>query len=278
MRSPPLIGDESTDGLFRFDPPSGSRSRPTLGRLHETFRHQAIDGTGNLNGQDAGDRLSVFGHHKLIALGDPSEVLAQMVAKISNADFHRLSRCGYIVTLYCSHSVREGARSRIPLGLGRLRRSCTQIPARDNSVQGVSQAVGRLRQAGRTPHFDIALPDLAGTTLGHLRTVFGPPTANLGRQREHPGGGRMTRMKEDRRWDLWVDFHRVDADGLTHASLKDASEEAVIEPGRYVIVGDEDADPAVAHVVDVRANGVVLLRVHTGHADQHLDLLGRSPA
>lgn len=88
----------------------------------------------------------------------------------------------------------------------------------------------------------------------------------------------MGHVTDDRRWDLWVDFHRVDADGLTHASLKDASEGAVIEPGRYVIVGDVDADPAVAHVVDVRANGVVLLRILTGHADQHLDLLGRSPA
>lgn len=82
----------------------------------------------------------------------------------------------------------------------------------------------------------------------------------------------------ERRWDLWVDFHRVDADGLTHASLKDATPGAAIEPGRYVVVGDEDADPAVAQVIDVRANEVVLLRVLPGHAKQHLDLLERSPA
>jgi hypothetical protein len=88
----------------------------------------------------------------------------------------------------------------------------------------------------------------------------------------------MDGVTGERRWDLWVDFHRVDADGLTHASLKDASTGAVIEPGRYVVVGDEDADPAVAQVVEVKANGVVLLRVLPGHADQHLDLLGRTPA
>jgi hypothetical protein len=82
----------------------------------------------------------------------------------------------------------------------------------------------------------------------------------------------------DRRWDLWVDFHRVDGDGLTHASIKDASAGAVIEAGRYVVVGDEDAHPAVAQVIDVRANGVVLLRVLPGHPDQHLHLLERSPA
>ena len=85
-------------------------------------------------------------------------------------------------------------------------------------------------------------------------------------------------MKEDRRWDLWVDFHRVDADGLAHASLKDVTGGAAIEPGRYVMVGDEDADPAVAHVVEVKANGVVLLQVLPGHATEHLDLLGRSSA
>jgi hypothetical protein len=75
--------------------------------MHEAFGHQAIDGAGNLNGQDAGDRSSVFGHHKLVALGDPSEVLAQMVAKISNADFHCASCCGYIETIYYRHFVRD---------------------------------------------------------------------------------------------------------------------------------------------------------------------------
>ena len=85
-------------------------------------------------------------------------------------------------------------------------------------------------------------------------------------------------MTDRVRWDLWADFHRVDADGLTHAHVEDASAGAVIERGRYVIVGDEDADPAVAQVVEVEANGVVLLRVLPGHADEHLELLGRSPA
>lgn len=88
----------------------------------------------------------------------------------------------------------------------------------------------------------------------------------------------MGGVTDNRRWDLWVDFHRVDADGLTHASLKDATDGVVIEPGRYLVVGDEDADPAVAQVVDVRATGVVLLRVLPGHAEQHLDLLGPSSA
>lgn len=85
-------------------------------------------------------------------------------------------------------------------------------------------------------------------------------------------------MADTEPWDLWVDFHRVDADGLTHASLKDATAGSRIESGRYIVVGDHDADPAVAQVVDIKANGVVLLRVLPGHADQHLDLLARHPA
>jgi hypothetical protein len=74
-------------------------------------------------------------------------------------------------------------------------------------------------------------------------------------------------------WDLWVDFHRIDADALTHASLADASTGAKIEPGRYLVVGDYDADPAVAQVVEVAPNGVVLLRVLPGPARLHQTLL-----
>lgn len=79
-------------------------------------------------------------------------------------------------------------------------------------------------------------------------------------------------------WDLWVDFHRIDADGLTHASIEDATPGAVIEAGRYVVVGDYDADPAVAHVVDVSHDGIVLLRVLPGHANAHVELIGPRPA
>ena len=76
-------------------------------------------------------------------------------------------------------------------------------------------------------------------------------------------------------WEMWVDFHRVDADGFTHASVKDAAEGVRVEPGAYLLVGDEGADPAVARVVEVRANGVVLLEVLPGHTDDHRQLLAR---
>lgn len=78
-------------------------------------------------------------------------------------------------------------------------------------------------------------------------------------------------------WDLRVDFHRVDADGLTHAHVDDLSERIEPQPGDYLVVGDEDADPAVAQVVSVDADGVILVRVLPGHADFHRVLLGKAP-
>lgn len=45
-----------------------------------------------------------------------------------------------------------------------------------------------------------------------------------------------------------------------------------------VVVGAEDAESAVAHVVDVDASGVVFVRVLTGPAEAHLELIGPRPA
>lgn len=84
-------------------------------------------------------------------------------------------------------------------------------------------------------------------------------------------------MIDSRRWDMWVDFARV-YDGMTYGDLRDAEAGVVVEPGRYLIVGDDDADPAVAQVVEVRPDGVVLLKVLPGHADRHLGLLQQQPA
>jgi hypothetical protein len=65
--------------------------------MNQTFRHKTIDGAGDFNGQDPGDRLSVVSDDQLVALSNPGDVLAQMVTKISNANFHRDSHCGDIV-------------------------------------------------------------------------------------------------------------------------------------------------------------------------------------
>lgn len=65
-------------------------------------------------------------------------------------------------------------------------------------------------------------------------------------------------------WDLWIDYHRRDADGLTHGNVRNACPGSQLESGRYVIVGNEEADAAVAEIVRFEDNGVVLVRVLPG--------------
>jgi hypothetical protein len=65
-------------------------------------------------------------------------------------------------------------------------------------------------------------------------------------------------------WDLWVDYHRTDGDGLTHTRLEDLERPLDLRPGMFVIVGNEEADPAVAEVAVVEPDGLVLVRVLHG--------------
>jgi hypothetical protein len=78
--------------------------------------------------------------------------------------------------------------------------------------------------------------------------------------------------------DMTIDFTVVDDDGLTHASLRDADDRARVTPGRHVVVADDDADPAVARVVELCPEDVVLLRVLPGTAAEHAHLVAREPA
>lgn len=72
------------------------------------------------------------------------------------------------------------------------------------------------------------------------------------------------------RFDLWVDYHRRDADGLTHAHVDDVESGRELVPGSFVLVGNAEADSAVAEVVAIDDDGVVLVRVLPGPAEQHL--------
>ena len=78
-------------------------------------------------------------------------------------------------------------------------------------------------------------------------------------------------------WDLWLDYHRRDADGLTHGNARNARPEVELEPGRYVVVGNEEADPAVADVVRIDDNGAVLVRVLPGSVEDNRALLETMP-
>ena len=70
-------------------------------------------------------------------------------------------------------------------------------------------------------------------------------------------------------WDLWIDYHRRDSAGLTHASVKDVESGIQLVPGSCVIVWNEEADPAVAEVVSVGEHGVVLVRVLAGSVEDN---------
>ena len=86
------------------------------------------------------------------------------------------------------------------------------------------------------------------------------------------------------RFDLWVDYHRRDADGLTHAHVDDVETGLELVPGLFVIVGNSEADAAVAEVVDIDDDdGVIVVRVLSGPVEQHqhrvthLHPAGRAP-
>ena len=80
------------------------------------------------------------------------------------------------------------------------------------------------------------------------------------------------------RWDLWVDYHRTDGVGLTHTNLRNAEPGVAVQVGRFLVVGNEEADPAVAEVVAIDDQGVVLVRVLPGPAEDHLPLVAHRPA
>jgi hypothetical protein len=79
-------------------------------------------------------------------------------------------------------------------------------------------------------------------------------------------------------WDLWIDFHAQDADGLTSALVEHARPGVVVKAGTYLVVGSEDSELAIARVVSVEPDGVVHTRVLPGPASEHLHLVGTSSA
>jgi predicted amidohydrolase YtcJ len=79
-------------------------------------------------------------------------------------------------------------------------------------------------------------------------------------------------------WDLWVDYQRRDGEGLTHASVKDVEPGVALEVGGFVVVGNEEADSAVAEVMSIDERGIVLLRVLPGSFDDHRHLVRKGLA
>ena len=74
-------------------------------------------------------------------------------------------------------------------------------------------------------------------------------------------------------WDLWVDFQRRDSNGLIHADVRHLREKRegyappALAVGVSLIVGNEDADSAIAQVVQV-LDDVIYLRIKADSVPQ----------
>ncbi|MGH8973785.1 MAG: hypothetical protein ACRD0C_11350 [Acidimicrobiia bacterium] len=77
-------------------------------------------------------------------------------------------------------------------------------------------------------------------------------------------------------YDLWVDFQRMQDDGRLLARARNARPDLTITAGMYLVVGCEDARPAVARVLAATAEGSLELQVLPGPVDQHRGLLPSS--
>jgi hypothetical protein len=79
-------------------------------------------------------------------------------------------------------------------------------------------------------------------------------------------------------WDLWIDYQARTGDGLTPTLARFARPGVSLEVGAFVVVGADDAELAVAQVVEVRSDGIVILKVMPGPASDHLELLSKERA
>lgn len=74
-------------------------------------------------------------------------------------------------------------------------------------------------------------------------------------------------------YDVAVDFMDMTNDRHLWALLEDTRPGFVPIAGRYVVVGCEDADPAVAKILLVDHEGHIQLEVLPGSVESHRDLL-----
>ena len=74
-------------------------------------------------------------------------------------------------------------------------------------------------------------------------------------------------------YEIAVDFMDMTNDRRLWARPDDAGPGVDCSIGRHVVVGDEDADPRVARIVAVDADGNLELEVLPGTVESHVDLL-----
>jgi hypothetical protein len=77
-------------------------------------------------------------------------------------------------------------------------------------------------------------------------------------------------------YDIAVDFMDMTDDRRLWVRAEDVRAGLVAEVGRHAIVGDDDADPRVARIVDISSDGNLLLEVLRGPLEAHRDVLART--
>jgi hypothetical protein len=74
-------------------------------------------------------------------------------------------------------------------------------------------------------------------------------------------------------YDLAVDFMDMTDARLLWTRSSDARPGFEAKVGGYAIVGDDDADPRVARIIDIDPDGNIALEVLDGTVEAHLDLV-----
>ncbi|MCU1497703.1 MAG: hypothetical protein JWM47_1656 [Acidimicrobiales bacterium] len=78
------------------------------------------------------------------------------------------------------------------------------------------------------------------------------------------------------RYDIAVDFMDMTDDRRMWVRAVDARPGVELAVGRHVIVGDTDADPSVACIIAIDADGNLDIEVLPGSVESHRDLLARA--
>lgn len=75
--------------------------------------------------------------------------------------------------------------------------------------------------------------------------------------------------------ELWVDDHQEYEPGVIHAHLRHARVPLDPRPGDYVVVGDDEIEPALAEVLSRSEIGELRLRMLPGPAKNRPELQSR---
>lgn len=75
--------------------------------------------------------------------------------------------------------------------------------------------------------------------------------------------------------ELWVDDHQEYEPGVVYAHLRHARIPLDPRPGDYLVVGDDEIEPALAEVLSRTDAGQLRLRMLPGPASSHPELQGR---